>query len=575
MKKYFIIILMLLMSISALGQIGGGGGGFGGGGGSSTITVPLAGTPLSDLQFSEGTGLVAGDSSGHSNTCTFVTTKEPVWVRNGLNFADNARACAMAAGVNGALTVEILAYTDPVPNVGGNPKSNNVPLYVSSSLASPGLNLLYSGGGIGGLYTLGSNSGGGNQTGSTENYAGLSVLTYVLGTGAGNTDHFYINGQEVTYTIGPGASGNRQTSGNVFLGSSALAPFGNSGFIGTFYRVRFLSDQLTAAQAATNAVALKTWAGIRGIQTIPAAPIWQTAQMVVVGDSLSCASANGSSCTPAYSWATQLTLTNQPTYTLRNISVYGSRMQVWATSEPWRGTQYCKTNQGPAVAFIFGGTNDAVNLTYQQFSQSMATTVAAYKVAGCRVFIMPILSHTGNSSVAGTPSYDSIKNLYDPMVAADWKSWGADGLVDLGSIPQLSADGASANLTYFLADGVHLQALGEGLIATAVSAKLNSFFSIYSLGSPHAVSTTPYTMTAADNALNFTTGAAVVNLISCVGLTDTTFSFTNTSGVAVTLTASGSEIINGTSTAVVANGTTVKLTASVLSYSTSGCRWTL
>jgi len=193
-------------------------------------------------------------------------------------------------------------------------------------------------------------------------------------------------------------------------------------------------------------------------------------------------------------------------------------------------------------------------------------------ILGCEVYVATMLSRSGSGTNSQTN--DANKNSLDVQIAANWKNAGFDGFVDFASNPNLGANNAYSNTTYFQADGIHPNQTGANLMGSIASNVLNYYHSVYSEGSPHTVSTTPYTMTVQDVALNFMTGASAVSMISCQGFTGREFLFTNISGGNVTLTTNGSELINGASTSVISDGTSVRLKAAVLDYSTSGCRWT-
>jgi hypothetical protein len=460
-----------------------------------------------------------------------------------------------------------------MPATGGIFKTNQYPMFIGSSLGMTGLNLLYAGAGNG-VYQIGIAAGGGNQDLTTQTVAGCHMYTYTLGTGGGVLDHLYIDGTEVAYTQ-QGSSAGKQTSGNLFFGNSAVSPYGSSGFIGTVYRLRFLSSQLTSGQVASDANVMLSQALARGVSLLPQQYLQITPQLHIVGDSLSC-SWNGTTCNTSYSWASQLILTNQPTYTITNWGVYSALMQAMQTSEPWRVSPYCKTNNGPSVAINAGATNDLQTYTASNVVKTAASLAQSLQAAGCTPFVTTILSRVGNSNVAGTPTNDAQKNSYDALLAAQWKSLGYKGLIDWGADPNLGADGAYANTTYFLADGTHNTATGEARKAAIASNTLNYYYSQYSESSPHVI-TASATLTSADSAVSIGTlsGAVALVMPDCTGPTGATYVIANPQAAqAVTVAGGASQPINGLTTAItIPANSTVRLTDVANPRSTSGCHW--
>lgn len=531
---------------------------------------------LADYKFMDGTGTTVTDLSGNGNNATFITGHEPTWVQNGLQFTANTKGISLPSAVNSGQTFEILACPDSMPASSGQFKTNQYPIFITSSLGMTGLNLLYSGSGNG-VYQIGIAAGGSNQDLTTQTFSGCRVLTYALGTGGGVLDHLYIDGTEVAYTQ-QGASAGKQTSGNLFFGNSGISPYATSGFIGTVYRLRILSSQLTGSQAASDANIILAQAATRGVVVRPQQFLQINPQLHLIGDSLTC-SWNGTSCNSSYSWGSQLTLTNQPTYTITNWGVYGALMQAMQASEPNRVSPYCRTNGGPSLAINAGATNDLQSYTAATVVKTAASFAQSLQAAGCTPFVTTILSRTGNSSVSGTPTNDAQKDSYNALLAAQWKSLGYKGLIDWGADPNLGADGAYANSTYFLGDGTHNTATGEARKAAITSNVLNYYYSQYSESNPHVITATT-ALTWADAAVSIGTlsAPAALTLPDCVGPTGAKIPIANPqSAQAVTVVGnSASQPINGLTTAItIPANSTVVLTVVANPRSTAGCHWVM
>lgn len=530
---------------------------------------------LADIQFMDGAGTTVSDSSGNGNNATFITGHEPTWVQNGLQFSTNTQGISLPAAVNSGQTFEIQACPDSMPASGGIFKTNQYPIFISSSLGMTGLNLLYTGAGNG-VYQIGIAAGGGNQDLTTQTFSGCHLYTYTLGTGGAVLDHLYIDGVEVPYTQ-QGASAGKQASGNLFFGNSGISPYGTSGFIGTVYRLRILSAQLTSAQVASDANVLSSQTSARGVSLLPQQYLQINPQLHLVGDSLTC-SWNGTACNASYSWGSQLTLTNQPAYTITNWGVYGALMQAMQSSEPNRVSPYCKTNNGPSLAINAGATNDLQSSTAATVIKTAAAMAQSLQAAGCTPFVTTILSRTGTSSATGTPTNDAQKDSYNALLAAQWKSMGYKGLIDWGADPNLGADGAYANTTYFLADATHNTATGEARKAAIASNALNYYFSQYSESSPHVI-TAGTTLASSDAAVSVGTLTAAIALVmpDCTGPTGATYLISNPqSAFAVTIAGGASQPINGLTSAItIAANSTVRLTDVANPRSTAGCHWVM
>jgi len=546
--------------------------------GSGFSGTTLAPSPTADYNFAEGTGSTLIDRTGNGNSGTLLSgTHAPVWVPNGLSFtaANPYQGVQLPAALNNSQTVELAVYINPFPASNGQALSNQYPVLLTSSLGGGGVNLLYSGSAPG-AYTPGIYAGNTPRLTMNQTISGFHVLTYVLGTGSGNLDHVYIDGVEYPYLIQSSSFG-LQTGGNFFLGGSGISPYGQSGLMGTMYRARFFPTQLTAAQIQSDSLALAREVAARGVAVDPQPVLNSAPVMHIIGDSIAC-SWNGSQCSDSYSWSSQLTLLNQPTYTRTNWGIYGATIRGIEASEANRVARRCTTDSGQAVALLDAGINDLVNGTPSQTFQFLVGEIQTLKRAGCRVFVGTMISAGGNSTATGTPTLDAQKNAYDALILQQARSAGADGILDFAANPLLGADGANTN-AYFLSDHVHPSAAGQQLMAAAASNALNYYFG-YNEVNPHTVTALPYSMTAADGAVSLSgvTGAGNITLPDCTGQSGAVYRISNPqSAYAITVTPlNASQLINGiafgTAVTVPANGTLV-LRDVPNPKTVSGCHW--
>jgi lysophospholipase L1-like esterase len=544
----------------------------------SNGSQPVTGA-LADYDFLQGSGSVLTDLSGSGNNASFgAGAAAPSWTATGLSFTGQQQV-SLPATLNGARTFFAAVYFNPLTT--GMLPSNQYPVLVSSSMGASGLNLLYAQE-QGNNIVSGANSyaptiwNGNVRTGVENVMSGFHVLAYVLGTGSGSVDHIYIDGVEAAAYDRQASSAGIQTSGNLFLGSSNVAPFTVSGLSGTLYRfVAMAVNTLSAQQIAAISGSIRAEIANRGVAVAPP-PVTQTTPTIyAIGDSITCGFSNGG-C-PLTPWPSLLNLTNQPTYTVFNYGIPSVFIKAILGSEPNRVAPRCSSTAGPVNAIVFAGTNDlsfgTTGNTPVSVMGSLAGEVQVLKGAGCRVFLGTMISRLG-SGVSGT-TMDAAKDAYDALILANAKSVGADGVVDFAANPLLGADGAYAS-SAFQSDQTHPTQAGQQLLANAASNALNYYYG-YNEVNPHTVTSLPYSMTAGDGAISLAgvTGAGTLTLPDCTGQSGAMYRINNpqsTFGVSVT-SLNGSQLINGLSTVTVPANGTLTLRDVPNAKTVSGCHW--
>ena len=422
--------------------------------------------------------------------------------------------------------------------------------------------------------------GGSGQVTTTAPYlfSGFHVLGFVCGVAGSSVDHFYVDGTEVPSYGLQGSSCSYQSSGNLYLGSSNVAPWASSGFEGTFYRLVLYPTQLTTAQMALASAQISNEVSGRGVGTHPVPLRTAAPQMMFIGDSITA----GLGVTTG--WPGLLSLTNQPTYNNTTWAIPGSTISSMLSSEPNRAAPGCGAYTTPAVALVFAGTNDfegfdlisGTNATPGSVFNMLAGEVQTLKRAGCRVFVGTMLSRTGTDNGGG--SYDTDKDNYDALILGGWKAIGADGVIDFAANPLLGADGANAG-TYFQADHVHPIQAGQQILGDEASNALNYYFG-YNDQNPHVVTALPYSMAAGDGTVSLAgvTGAGTLTLPDCTGQSGAVYRISNPQAAfAVTVAPlNASQLINGlafgTAVTVPANGT-LTLRDVPNAKTVSGCHW--
>ncbi len=558
-------------------------------GGSTALSasVGLTATAAADYDFLQGQGSVLTDTTANGNNGTLGTgALAPTWTTTGLQFSGQ-QGVSLPAALNTTKSFVAAVYINPL-TTGAQP-GNSYPVMVSSSGGGNGFNFMYVAGAgqttnfmqVNGINTYGPTVFGGTGAITTTApylFSGFHVLGFVCGVSGASADHFYVDGNEVPAYGLQGASCAFQSSGNLFLGSSNVAPWTSSGFGGTFYRFIAYTTQLTSAQMALASAQVRNDVSGRGVSVDPVPVRMAAPQMMFIGDSITL----GLGVTTG--WPGLLSLTNQPSYNNTAWAIPGSTITSMIASEPDRAAPECGAYTTPAVALLFAGTNDfegadlisGANATPASVFNMLAGEVQILKRAGCRVFVGTMLSRTGTDS--GGLSYDSDKDNYDALILGNWKTTGADGVIDFAANPLLGADGANAG-AYFQADHVHPVQAGQQILANEASNALNYYFG-HNETNPHSVTSLPYSMTAGDGEVSVAgvTGAGTLTLPDCTGQSGATYRINNPQAAfAVTVAPlNASQLINGlafgTTVAVPANGT-LTLRDVPNAKTVSGCHW--
>jgi lysophospholipase L1-like esterase len=547
----------------------------GGGSGGTTVALPAGAT--ADYNFLQSVGAALTDTSGNGNDGALGSgTLAPTWTATGLNFSGQQQV-ALPAALNGTETFFIAVYINPITS--GVQQVNAFPMLVGSSLGGAGLNLMYtqtnngaalgSGGFVPSIYAINN-----FLTGGTTPISGFHVLTYVLGTGSGNLDHLYIDGvEQPAYDKQyAGGSATRQTSGNLFLGSSGVAPFTASGFLGSMYRLRtYPVNTLTASQIQLISGAMRNDVASRGVPVTPQPAPQLKPTVNCIGDSIT----YGLGVSTPY--CSLLSLTNQPAYTITNWGISGITLMAINGSEANRVAPRCQGTAGPANALVFAGTNDFGNIvgaTAASVFSNLVSEITTLKTAGCRVFVGTMISRTGST---GAATFDSLKDSYDALILEQAKVADADGIVDFAANPLLGADGAYSNATYFQADETHPTEVGHGLMASAFSNVLNYTYG-FNMQNPNVITATTYQMLAGDGAITAAPAAnAAYTAPDCVGPSGVNYVISNLQAAfTVSIVGLSGQPINGLTTPImIPSNSSVTLHDVPNPKSVSGCHWVM
>ena len=529
--------------------------------------APIAGASA-DYNFLEGTGTVITDISGNGNNGTLGSGgAAPVWLSNGLSFTANNQTVALPSAINASKTFMFSVYLNGVGQNTGY-SFGSFGAILSSSLGAPnGVNLTYAASGINTsvpfYMTPASISGGTFRSGCTTPISGFHVLTYTLGVSGTSVDHFYIDGTECANYVSQGSSFGSQTSGNFVIGGGFGALAGN-GFVGNIYRLVALPSALTSSQIQAATQQLLGDAASRGVPLTPVIRSQGRPTFFAVGDSITFGLGVS---TP---WESNMTLNFSPSFNILNYGIPSVDLSTIASSDSNRVAPMCTGGNGPQVAAVFAGTNDVSSFgdTPSNTLTYMALEVQQLKAAGCRVFIGTMLSRSG---------FDTQKDAYDTALLQQGKTIGADGFIDFAADVNLGSDGASANSTWFQADGIHPTQTGQNRMGVIASNALNYYFG--SNASAPTIVTATHTIAPGEGYITANpTANATLTLPDCTGPSGATYTVANiqsafTVGV---VAGSSSQLINGLAVGTVvpvpANGS-LTLRDVPNSKTVSGCHW--
>ena len=538
----------------------------------TNILIPGANA---DIAFTEGSGTIARDSSGHGNDCTFAAgSNAPTWTAQGMQLNDASdllqKYCTLPASTTNAdssvmnsRTLTMCAYFHPytsgqIPDLaiafGGSNRQDIGALLLSGRAESRN------------AYYMGDYFGyGGEPTYTHQPLVGYHCVTYALGSYTdGTPDHFYIDGAEVTSYAAQGTVWDKRAAGDQYW--VGALPWGSTGYLwGTVYYVLAYPTQLTAASVAQNFSILQQTAFFnRGVGALPVQSTTTDNILVMDGDSITAGTAGFGAPYPF-----RLSL-NQP-FTIIDTAVGGKLLETTVADTPLIDLPLYSPNARYAFASNAAGINDlnVAGASGADVVRNRTVEYAAYKTKGFTVLASTMLSSVHDDAVI-----EDINGALRTLAASSGYP-----LVDWANEPCLGAAGAYANpagCTFFQADGLHPNPTGETELAALYSNVVN-YLTGSTPASPTVVTAPAYTIAPADHFLSAQgTGSQQLSLPSCYGWSITTpFTITNanTAGT-LTLAPTGGFTLDGGSTPIsIASGTTLQVYADILSPTTSGCAW--
>lgn len=200
-----------------------------------------------------------------------------------------------------------------------------------------------------------------------------------------------------------------------------------------------------------------------------------TSNIVVIGDS------HMSGLGQTASIPAQLAPTG--TYTVTNFALSGSKFCAYFADQSTHEAAVDAVFNPRArsnILLMEGGLNDAIDnntgtpavpwITTQQVYDCEVAYAKRRKALGWKIVIYGAYSRgqTGIGGATGDQLHDQLNNLY----TQGWQSW-ANAYVNISADPNVGADGASTNATYFQGDSIHVVSSYSATLAFATSVMID------------------------------------------------------------------------------------------------------
>ena len=534
----------------------------------SFATLPEQASVLADYQLNDGGGTEPIDSSGNGNTGSFPGgTLNPTWTSQGLTcngaLSSTTGQYFSTTGTQNAKTI-MMVYTI------SNPLGSNGPSlpYFYELWGTPALTGLYFASPSQTYgYQPGLSQNGGLVSESDGSIVGTHVSTIVLGTGSGNADIYYLDGQPVGLGATTASFGKANAAYDV-----CGAPTGYSTYMnGNVYRWTAWSTQLTPQEVSAAAGLTKTLAQTKGVVFNPIYSATTTPQAVFTGDSLT----NGEGVTPFENF-----LATNITYTVVNYGIGNITAQQNMSLLPTREKPSYAPNAKSNISFIWNGTNDIAThgRTAQQAVDSVLQECQLMHSFGFRTIVATTISRANS----GTSIDATVKNPINLLLRQQALS-ACDVLSDFAGNPLVGADGAYASTTYYQSDTTHLSQVGQQTVIAPIASHSidQATGSTPTNCDPNVVTASAYTSVASDGCKVFNTaGNAITDTLpSAIGYTNRIIRRCNNSlsGTnALTIAAPSDTPFNnivGSTTVVVPNNACKDFKGTLISPTTAGEYW--
>jgi lysophospholipase L1-like esterase len=486
-----------------------------------------------------GSGTTLADCSGSGNAATVPSGGNPAWTQQGLAWTTTAAYPVVLPTpvLNGFTTVQIYAdmsladaYNNTAQIQVFLSAGSNIVLWGNTQDSTPICC------GLMGAWK------GGTGTQEINPAIGPNLFTYILDNASDtlcigancNLSYYTRNGNNPSSRTGPLVMGGNYATGQMN---------------GTIYRAIFYNRELSAAEVAQNDKAIDSWIKYKGVMRGAYVPPSSAYNLVCVGDSIT----QGHGATPACGSSLLSGLSSS--FQIYNEGMAGELLANMQTAEAKFATAINPSGAGN-IAWLFGGTNDictALNaLTPSQTLQKMIALSRYMHGQGAKVLVIPMLSRTGSYQAT---TCDALHDQYNTLLAQNWPSFADAFSYGVLNDPNLTADGAWSNGTYFQSDGIHPTTAGQQLIAQYTTADINNLLSgtVNFAGIRDAIvaKTTSYTASLGDSVIlcNASAGPVTITLPTAVGIQGRSFQIkkTDASANACTVATTGAQTMDGAS----------------------------
>jgi hypothetical protein len=268
---------------------------------------------------------------------------------------------------------------------------------------------------------------------------------------------------------------------------------------------------------------------------------------------------------------TRVTITDPNPYTWSNLSVSGQDARVMCPAITDREAKLFNRNASRNIAWNGGVTNSIAvyGETPTMALQDMLCWSHRDQAIGFKTIGTTMTSRSGTGP-GQTLTNEVLKQQVNALLLPNGDEF--DWLANPAAAPQIGADGAYANATYFADTSTHFTDAGQVYFYQAMQCAYNGVY-----GTPLTTVSGNYQVLCSDRVVNQTSASA-----STVTLIDANYAnynskgkmcFKNSGTGTETLTPVNSETIDGSTTATVGAGLTVCLMPYVANPSAGGGNW--
>ncbi len=404
-------------------------------------------------------------------------------------------------------------------------------------------------------------SNGATRTASVEGFSGIHCEEEIVGTSASEPDHIIVDGQEVPYEMQSFSVTQINTAG---LTAPMMMQSSTSGFTQrapVFYSAWGAGTTDTVQQAESRTVSELSRLISLGVAIVPPPSSATDSTCAITGTSID-------QGYKAHQAPSTLLALNFPC-TILNFAVSGQSTKEMTGGVQDREATVYHHLAARNIAYN-GGPIDSV-LRYQELSQNAYQDTVDWNnkihALGYKSIVSTMFSACGTGGHGDTG--DQLKQQFNALLLANADQF--DWVANQAAAPQLGADNACANTTYFV-DGIHPTNAGqlyyvaaeraafEGAYTTPMTSISGAYTQLPSDLNIQASGSTPYTISLMDaNTANFNSKGTL-----CIS---------NVGTATLTVAAITGQTVLGTQSVPLAPGVTQCIRANVPDPAAAGAIW--